>query len=117
MPVPGGRPPKLAGLEAEIVAAYEAGADVHDLARRYGVSASPIRRIVGRDAGVIRPAHRPRLLSAEQVDEAVGLWHREWNLAAIGRRFHVHANVIRRELQERGIDTTARPIVRRGMDR
>ena len=64
-----------------------------------------------------RPTGRRRLLSDEEVDEAVRLWNEAWSLAAIGRRLHVTPHAVRRELQERGIEPKDRLIVRRRMDR
>lgn len=50
----------LAGREAEVVAAYEAGATVRDLVDRFGANQRTVRKVLA-DGGVVmrRPGRRP----------------------------------------------------------
>lgn len=53
-------PPRrlLVGHEAELVAAYEAGATVRDLAERFGANQRTIRKVLAGEGVVMRPPGR-----------------------------------------------------------
>ncbi|TMK38103.1 MAG: hypothetical protein E6G66_18865, partial [Actinobacteria bacterium] len=66
-----------------LVADYEAGQRVGELARVYGIHRTTVSAHVAR-AGKTRGA-----LSKAQVDEAVRLYGKGWSLRAVGRHLDV----------------------------
>lgn len=109
--MPGGRPPKLAGLEDEIIAAYVAGASVGELKRKYGTSNRPILRILDR-GGIARPWGRPPALTPERMAEVVELYRGDsatWSLTRLERDFGVGRPAIRRALTLAGVSIDSTP--------
>lgn len=94
---------RLKGREAEVIAGYEAGASVDELADRFGVSNSQIRRILIA-AGVERrptgrtPATKPDL---EHLAAAYRAGESQLSLA---RLHEVNTKTVRRWLIEAGVD-------------
>ena len=93
---------RLAAAELEaLIAEYEAGARVGELAKVYELHRATVARHVGR-AGKTRP-----VMTEEQIDEAVGLYREGWTLHNLGQRLGVAHQTIRRVLVERAV--TIRP--------
>ena len=93
-----------AELEA-LIAEYEAGARVCELAKVYDLHRTTVAKHVAR-AGKTRP-----VMTQEQIDEAVVLYRDGWTLHSIGQRLGVADQTIRRALVERAV--TIRPGGRR----
>lgn len=84
---------------AELVAQYQSGLTVYQLADKYGIHRHTVSKHL-RAAGV-----RLRLdgLTAEQIDEAVQLYASGWSLARIAARFDVTSKTVQARLRERGV--------------
>ena len=93
-----------AELEA-LIAEYEAGGRVCELAKVYGVHRTTVAKHVAR-AGKTRP-----VMTEAQIDAAVLLYRDGWTLHNLGQRFGVADQTIRRVLVERAV--TIRPGGRR----
>lgn len=91
-------------LEA-LVAAYEAGARVCELAKTYDLHRTTVARHVAR-AGKTRP-----VMTEAQIDAAVALYRDGWTLHNVGQHLGVADQTIRRVLVERTV--TIRPGGRR----
>jgi len=91
-------------LEA-LIAEYEAGARVCELAKVYDLHRTTVARHVAR-AGKTRP-----VMTERQIDEAVVLYGDGWTLHDVGRHVGVADQTIRRVLVERAV--TIRPGGRR----
>ena len=89
-----------AELEA-LIAEYEAGARVCELAKIYDLHRTTVARHVAR-AGKTRP-----VMTEAQIDEAVVLYRDGWTLHNVGQRLGVADQMIRRVLVERAV--TFRP--------
>jgi hypothetical protein len=97
---------RLATAEVEaLIAEYEAGARVGELAKVYGLHRTTVAGHVAR-AGKTRP-----VMTATQIDEAVSLYGDGWTLHNVGQRLGVADQTIRRVLVERAV--TIRPGGRR----
>jgi Mn-dependent DtxR family transcriptional regulator len=97
-----GRARQLDGQQTQaLIAGYEAGAMVHELSDRFGISRQTVSIILKR-RGV---AMRARGLSPAQVDEAVRLYEAGQSLAQIGERMSVDPTTVLNRLRERGIRT------------
>ncbi|WP_211351745.1 helix-turn-helix domain-containing protein [Haloactinospora alba] len=83
----------------EIVAAYEAGATVYELGRRFGIARQTVSKILKRHGAQMRRTG----LSPDQIDEAARLYVLGWSLARIGRRMEVSPDTVRLRLLERGV--------------
>lgn len=83
----------------ELVAAYETGASVHQLSRRYGIARQTVSKILRRHGVQMRKTG----LSDEQIEEAVRLYQDGWTLAKIGGRMGVSPDTVRLRLRERGV--------------
>jgi predicted DNA-binding protein (UPF0251 family) len=94
-------PPELEALIAE----YQAGAGVCELAKVYDLHRTTVARHVAR-AGKTRP-----VMTNAQIDEAVRLYGEGWTLHEVGRSVGVADQTIRRVLVERAV--TIRPGGRR----
>jgi DNA-binding transcriptional regulator LsrR (DeoR family) len=89
---------RLSPVELEaLIAGYEAGARVCELAKVYDLHRTTVARHVAR-AGKTRP-----LMTEAQIDEAVGLYGDGWTLHNVGQRFGVADQTIRRVLVERAV--------------
>lgn len=84
-----------------LIEGYLAGATVHELGDRFGVSRQTVGAILKRQ-GV--PMRR-RGLSPEQIDEAARLYESGWSLARIGTRLGVDSTTVLNRLRERGVRT------------
>ena len=93
-----------AELEA-LIAEYEAGARVCELAKVYELHRTTVAKHVAR-AGKTRP-----VMTETQIEEAVVLYQDGWTLHGVGQRLGVADQTVRRALVERG--TTIRPGGRR----
>ena len=93
-----------AELEA-LIAEYEAGARVCELAKVYELHRTTVAKHVAR-AGKTRP-----VMTETQIEEAVVLYQDGWTLHGVGQRLGVADQTVRRVLVERG--TTIRPGGRR----
>lgn len=84
-----------------MIAAYEAGARVCDLARAYDLHRTTVASHIAR-AGKTRP-----VMTEAQIDEAVRLYGEGWTLHEVGRGMGVADQTVRRVLVERAV--TIRP--------
>lgn len=84
----------------KLIAAYEAGATVYDLATQFKINRKTVSEILHREGVRIRGR-----LSNEQVDEAVRLYDAGRSLARIGSTLGTTANTVRARLLERGVTT------------
>jgi DNA-binding transcriptional regulator LsrR (DeoR family) len=97
---------RLAPAELErLIAEYEAGARVGELAKVYELHRTTVAKHVAR-AGKTRP-----IMTEAQIDEAVLLYRDGWTLHNLGQRLGVADQTIRRALVERAV--TIRPGGRR----
>jgi DNA invertase Pin-like site-specific DNA recombinase len=83
----------------ELVTAYEAGATVYELARRFKIHRTTASLHLQRQ-GV--PMRRQGL-DEEQVELAAQLYRLGWSVAKIGERFGVDQTTVWRVLRERGV--------------
>lgn len=102
---PHGRAKQLKEEEArELIAAYRAGATVHEIGRRFGIARQTVSKILQRHD----VAMRMQGLSLGQIDEAVKLYEEGWSLDRIGKRMGVDGTTVRSRLVERGVRMRAR---------
>jgi lambda repressor-like predicted transcriptional regulator len=85
--------------QADLITKYQAGSDMQQLAKEFGLHRRTARAILDRH-GIER---RQYVLTASQIDEAVRLYQRGASLAEVGRRFGVEHSTIRKHLIARGI--------------
>jgi hypothetical protein len=90
---------------ATLIAEYQAGARVCELAKNYELHRTTVARHVAR-AGKTRP-----VMIEAQIDEAVRLYRDGWTLHNLGQHLGVADQTIRRVLVERAV--TIRPGGRR----
>jgi len=83
----------------ELVADYQTGIKVKNLAARYGINRNTVIRHINR-ARLRR--HYPALVSAATM-EAAPLYRSSWSLAAIGGHFGVNASTVRTALLRAGV--------------
>lgn len=89
---------RLSPSEIEaLVADYEAGGRVGELARVYGIHRTTV------SAHVARAVKTRGQLTDTQVDEAVRLYEQGWSLRAVGRHLDVADKTIRRMLDRRAV--------------
>ncbi len=97
---------RLSSAELEaLIAEYEAGARVCELAKVYDLHRTTVARHVAR-AGKTRP-----IMTDAQIDEAVRLYGDGWTLHNVGQHLGVADQTVRRVLVERAV--TIRPGGRR----
>ncbi|WP_026124255.1 helix-turn-helix domain-containing protein [Nocardiopsis baichengensis] len=82
-----------------MVAAYEAGATVYELGRRFGIARQTVSKILKRHGAQMRRTG----LSLDQIDEAARLYEEGWSLARIGEKMEVSPDTVRLRLLERGV--------------
>lgn len=84
---------------ARLIADYQAGQTIYQLAKSYGVNRHTVTRHLRR-AGI-----RLRMdgLSPEQIEQAVDLYAQGWSLAKIAAKFGVTADTVRARLLEQGV--------------
>jgi DNA-directed RNA polymerase specialized sigma24 family protein len=83
----------------ELVAAYEAGATVYQLADRFRINRRTVSKIIKR-RGV---ETRWQRLTEADVDEAEHLYAQGWSLARVGERLGVSDDTVRLRLLKRGV--------------
>ena len=86
--------------QSDLITKYQAGSDMRQLAKEFGVHRRTVRAILDRH-GIER---RQRVLTATQIDEAIRLYQHGQSLAEVGRRFGVEHSTIRKHLIARGIE-------------
>ena len=91
-----------------LVADYEAGGRVGELARVYGIHRTTVSAHVAR-AGKTRSQ-----LTEAQVDEAVRPYEQGWSLRAVGRQLDVADKTVRRMLDSRAVAVRPRGRVAAG---
>jgi DNA-directed RNA polymerase specialized sigma24 family protein len=97
-----GRARQLDGQQTQaLIAGYEAGAMVHELGDRFGISRQTVSTILQRRGVAIRA----RGLSPKQIDEAAKLYEAGWSLARIGERMGVNPTTVLNRLRERRVRT------------
>lgn len=84
---------------AELVAEYQVGADMNELAARWDVHRTTVAGHL-RNAGV---ALRRRGLSVEQLGEAVQLYGEGWSLQRLAERIGCDAETVRTHLLRAGV--------------
>jgi DNA-binding IclR family transcriptional regulator len=87
------------GPIAELVARYEAGATIRDLAKAYEMH----RHTVAGHLQSLGVEMRRQGLAADQVDQAVTLYERGLSLERIGQRLGASAGTVRRMLIRRNV--------------
>lgn len=92
----------------QLIAGYQAGATVYELARWFGINRKTVSRILHRhDIPMRRVSLRP-----EQVEQAAQLYENGWSTAQIAERMNTDQRTVQRRLGERGVkmhDTHTRP--------
>ena len=83
----------------ELVAAYEAGGTLRQLAERFRINHQTVSVILKRNG--IEP--RWRRLTDVDIDEAVRLYAQGLSLARVGKRLSVSADTVRLQLLKRGV--------------
>jgi DNA-directed RNA polymerase specialized sigma24 family protein len=97
----------------QLIADYQSGATVYELADRFGIERRTVSNILHRH-GV--PMRR-RGLSPDQADHAIHLYNLGWSLARVGEHLGVNHTTVLTKLRERGIptrDTHGRPRIATG---
>jgi lambda repressor-like predicted transcriptional regulator len=85
--------------QSDLITKYQAGCDMRQLAKEFGLHRRTVRAILDRH-GVER---RQRVLTTSQIDEAVRLYQQGASLAEVGCSFGVEHSTIRKHLIVRGI--------------
>ncbi|RSM35572.1 helix-turn-helix domain containing protein [Amycolatopsis balhimycina DSM 5908] len=92
----------------QLIAAYQAGSTVYQLAAQFDIERRTVSAILHRH----NVPMRRRGLTDNQIDDAERLYQQGWSLARIGNRMDVTADTVRARLLERGVamrDTQGRP--------
>jgi transposase len=84
---------------AELIAAYQGGAGVKELAARFGVHRETVSAIIRR-SGVQR---NQRGLTATQISQASCLYAGGWSLARLGDEYGVDGTTVWRALTAAGV--------------
>lgn len=97
-------PPRrlLVGQEAELVAAYEAGATVEELAARHGCSVTTIRLVLGGEGVELRPPG-PRSPLDGREREVAAAYEAGATVRELVDRFGANQRTIRKVLGEQGV--------------
>jgi DNA-directed RNA polymerase specialized sigma24 family protein len=82
-----------------LVARYQAGDTVYELAARFHVNRKTVSRTLHHE-GV---SMRMKGLTAEQIVEAERLYRAGWPLSRIGQLMQVDTRTVHRRLKERGV--------------
>ena len=93
-----------------LVAMYQVGATIGELAARFGVHRTTVTAHLVR-AGMDR---RRRGLGPQQVEEAARLYGEGWSLARLGERFGVSDGTVLNAFRKAGVETRPRPGRSRG---
>ena len=83
----------------QLVADYQAGQTVYELAAQYGINA----RVSAKQLHARGVSMRMRGLFTAQVDQAVQLYVEGASLVTIGQRLDVDAGTVHARLRERGV--------------
>lgn len=100
----------------QLIADYQFGATVYELATAFGIERRTVSAILHRHDVPMRR----RGLTDEQAEDAERLYHQGWSLARIGDRMDVAADTVRKHLLDRGVtmrDTHGRPNTKSGEPR
>jgi DNA-binding transcriptional ArsR family regulator len=89
---------------AELVASYQDGATIDDLAERFGVHRTTVMAHLDR-SGVKR---RQRGIEAASLPGAIRLYEAGWSLARVGERLGVDGETVRTTLRKAGVPIRAR---------
>lgn len=92
---PGARPLKPAQVDA-LVAGYEAGKTMNELAAEYGIHRVTVSSNLRRAGTTLRHPG----LNAEQIAEAAGLYEAAWSSGRLAERFGVGADTVLRALRQ-----------------
>jgi predicted transcriptional regulator len=87
----------------QVIAGYQSGATVYELANQYGIDRKTVSRILHRHN---IPMRRTGLLP-HQVDQATRLHQNGWSTAQIAEQLDSTQRTVQRRLAERGITTRA----------
>ena len=90
--------------QAELVAAYEAGATVFGLAEQFQIHRATVSIILERHS----VARRYQPLESESAEALIALYAEGWSLVRVGQRFGVSSSTVRNMLNRAGI--TCRPV-------
>lgn len=85
----------------ELIAAYQAGSSVRELAKHFGCHRDTVSKKIKSHGIKMRNAD----LTSEQVDEAAFLYASGLSLSKVGERLSAHPSTIHRRLRERGVAT------------
>jgi uncharacterized protein (DUF433 family) len=83
---------------ARLIAAYQAGTKINQLATDFGINRNTVSSIL-RSSGV---EPRRQGLSADDIAEAASLYLAGWSLASIGNQFGCTAETVRQALHRTG---------------
>jgi DNA-directed RNA polymerase specialized sigma24 family protein len=89
----------------DLVAAYEGGCTVDELAEDFQVHRTTVMRLLKQRDVKTRRKHG---LTPEQLDMAAELYREGWSLARVGERFHVDARTVRDTLAKAGVEIRPR---------
>lgn len=82
-----------------LIANYQAGSTVYELAEEFGIERRTVSAILHRHDVPMRR----RGLTNEQVEDAERFYEQGWSLARIGNHMDVTADTVRKRLLERGV--------------
>jgi uncharacterized protein (DUF433 family) len=82
-----------------LIASYQAGATVYELADEFGIERRTVSAILHRHDVPMRRQG----LTNEQVEDAKRFYEQGWSLARIGNHMDVTADTVRKRLLERGV--------------
>lgn len=85
--------------QAKVVAGYQEGKTMNDVARQFGLHRTTVRAILDRAGATVRP----REMSSAQVNLAVKLYAEGLSLQAVGERLGFNAQTIANRLQNQGL--------------
>lgn len=97
-------PPRrlLVGHEAELAAAYEAGATVEVLAARHGCSTTTVREVLSTEGVALRPPG-PRSPLDGRETEVASAYEAGATVRDLAERFGANQRTIRKVLAEQGV--------------
>jgi hypothetical protein len=98
-----------------LIASYQAGSTVYELADEFGIERRTVSAILHRHDVPMRRQG----LTVDQANDAMRLYELRWSLARIGNHLGVTADTVRKRLLERGVpmrDTQGRPRTERNTE-
>jgi lambda repressor-like predicted transcriptional regulator len=99
------RPPKQSQTRldpeevAQLVAAYEAGGRVKQLARQFGIHRLTVSSILQREGVTLRP----RGIHPDDLSEVIRLYREGWPLARLAAKFDVSPTTVTNTLRRAGV--------------